>query len=116
MGWRTTRYGPRVTSSGSAFCVIGIPQLRPRKILAQTATPIPQANATVPAISWATLWTASALPPEHARDDDREHEEADDGRSPGRAAGVRAERRELPVRAEADPDDEDRGLQVAEAS
>jgi hypothetical protein len=49
-------------SSGSARCVIGIPQLRPRCRRAQTASAIPQAKSTAPAAASIQLCTARPLP------------------------------------------------------
>src|SRR5579875_525882 len=48
MGWRTRWYGPLVTSSGSLFCVMGDPQLRPMCTRADTAKPRPSANRPRP--------------------------------------------------------------------
>ena len=48
IGWRIELYGPVVTSSGLAFSVIGIPQLRPRYALAQTASASPSTTRVRP--------------------------------------------------------------------
>ena len=49
-------------SSGSARCVIGIPQFRPRCRRAQTASAIPQTNSTAPMAARIRLCTASPPP------------------------------------------------------
>ncbi len=58
--------GPEVTSSGSVFWVVGIPQLRPRWTRAEIASAIPDANTTTPITPRTTLWTPR-LPPRKTR-------------------------------------------------
>jgi hypothetical protein len=58
--------GARGDELRSAFCVIGIPQLRPRWTRAQIATAIPTANSTAPIAPRTGLWTAH-LPPRNTR-------------------------------------------------
>src|ERR1022692_4093834 len=105
------RYGPVVTSSGSAFWDIGMPQFRPRYTLAQTASASPSTKTAKPMpCSHGSLMTAYPLKT-LARTSSRTTRmiptRKPGNRGPAGAAGLDTDSRGEPVDPEGQPAGED---------